>query len=221
MTAPRAVIFDMDETLVNTRALWQRAERALFETLGGQWTEEKAASYKGRNVADVAAIIHELCGGPGSREEAQKTFRSLLFEAFAAGPIGEMPGAGGCVRTLGERLSLAVASGSPLPLIERALDALGVRSCFSVLISSESVARGKPEPDVFLAAARALGVPAPECWVVEDSLAGARAARAAGMECLVVPSFFSSEMRTLCRGIFSNLDEVANFLMEHELWIRN
>lgn len=221
MTAPRAVIFDMDETLVNTRSLWQRAERSLFDELGGVWTEERAAAYKGRNVADVATLIHGLCGNPGDPAAAREIFRTLLFDAFDQGPIEEMPGARSCVREVGALVPLAVASGSPLPLIERAMDTLGIRSCFSVLISSESVARGKPEPDVFLAAARALGVPAPECWVVEDSLAGARAARAAGMECLVVPSVFSSEMQTLCHGVFSNLEDVANFLKEAGLHPRN
>lgn len=218
MTPPRAILFDMDETLVNTRLLWQDAERALFARFGRAWSEELAASYKGRNVADVATIIHDLCGAPGDAGQVHRVFRDFLFEAFEAGPIAEMPGAIACVRSLAPDYPLAVASGSPLPLIELALERMGVRRNFSALVSSESVARGKPEPDVFLAAAEALGLPPESCFVVEDSLAGARAARAAGMACLVVPSVYSDQMPEICARVFSDLFSVERVLKSGELW---
>src|SRR5262249_36294983 len=84
---------------------------------------------------------------------------------------------------------LAVASSSPPAFIERVLGCLGVRNRFAVVISSTEVAHGKPAPDVFLAAARKLGVEPTECVVIEDSVNGILAARRAGMRCVaLVPS---------------------------------
>ena len=209
MTRPLAVIFDMDETLVDTGPLWRRAESELLESLGQTWTAERAARYKGRNVADVAAFIHEEAGVSGPVMESQAFFRAALFRAFQAGPIDPMPGAVACVRRLGAVAPLAVASGSPLPLIELAMDRLGVREAFTCLVSSESVPRGKPHPDVFLAAAEALGAKPEGCLVIEDSLAGAQAARAAGMPCFVVPSVDVPELASVATRVLRGLEEVV------------
>src|SRR5262244_3961396 len=99
--------------------------------------------------------------------------------------IVAIPGALALVDRLSRRgLPLAVASSSPRPFIERALRCLGVLDRFTVVLSGEEVARGKPEPDVFLAVARALGVAPAECVVLEDSRNGIIAARRAGMRCV-------------------------------------
>ncbi len=208
MTKPSAIIFDMDETLVDTAALWRRAESGLLESLGHTWTATRAARYKGRNVADVAAFIHADVGADGPVEEWQRFFREALFRAFEEGPIVPMPGAAACVRRLGEIAPLAVASGSPLPLIELAMNRLALRDAFRVLISSEAVPRGKPHPDVFLAAAQELRVPPETCLVIEDSLAGARAAQSAGMACFVVPSVQAPELPGVATRVFASLDEI-------------
>ena len=174
---PQAIIFDMDETLVDTGKLWRRAEAELLESLGHVWTAERAARYKGRNVADVATFIHEDVGAAGPVGNARTFLRQALFRSFESGPIEPMPGAVACVRRLAPHGPMAVASGSPLPLIELAMTRLGIRDAFEVLMSSESVPRGKPHPDVFLATAQSLGVPPESCLVLEDSLAGARPPR--------------------------------------------
>jgi HAD superfamily hydrolase (TIGR01509 family) len=84
-------------------------------------------------------------------------------------------------------LLTAAASGSSAPVLERVLAAAGLDAELQVVVSAEEVARGKPAPDVFLEAARRLGVPAPECLVVEDSRHGVEAARSAGMRCMAIP----------------------------------
>lgn len=209
MTHPLAIIFDLDETLVETSGLWRRAESELLASLGHRWTAERAARYKGRNVADVAEFIHADVQAARLLEECQAFFREALFRSFARGPIEPMPGAVECVRRLGAVAPLAVASGSPLPLIELAMDGLGLRGQFACLVSSESVPRGKPHPDVFLAAAKALGVPPESCLVIEDSLAGLRAAKAAGMRFVVIPSLRSPEIVAEAGDcVFDTLDEV-------------
>jgi HAD superfamily hydrolase (TIGR01509 family) len=101
--------------------------------------------------------------------------------------IVAMPGALALVDRLSRRgLPLAVASSSPRSFIERVLRCLRVHDRFSVVLSGEEVARGKPEPDVFLAVARALGLAPGECVVIEDSRNGIIAARRAGMRCVAL-----------------------------------
>ena len=113
--------------------------------------------------------------------------RRFLLEAFAD-PVAPLPGADALVRALAPHYPLALASGSPEEAIRGVLESAGWAPLFRVVVSSESVAAGKPAPDVFLAAAARLGAAPARCLVFEDSLHGVRAARAAGMRCFVVPS---------------------------------
>jgi HAD superfamily hydrolase (TIGR01509 family) len=204
-----AIIFDLDDTLVATGSLWRRAESVVLESIGHGWSADLASQYKGMNSLDVAATIHRLLKPDLTLEACQKKLRDALFMEFEKGPILPMPGAVECVRRLSRESMLAVASGSPLPLIELAVEKLNIRDAFSLLISSESVARGKPFPDVFLAAAKELRHRPEECIVIEDSLVGAQAARNAGMTCFVVPSIESNEIRRIAARTFTSLEAIT------------
>ena len=89
------------------------------------------------------------------------------------------------VRQLG--LPRALASSSPIAVIDAVVDAMGWSDFFTTRVSGDQVAKGKPEPDVYLEAARLIGVPPERCLALEDSRNGARAAVAAGMTCFAVP----------------------------------
>lgn len=205
---PSGIIFDMDDTLVATAALWQRAENHLLCLLGSKWSAELAIQYKGMNALDVAATIHRLLNPPSSLEYCQEALRTALFDAFEESPPRPMPGAVECVRRLACLAPLALASGSPLPLIQSVIKNLGLETEFKILISSESVLRGKPHPDVFLAAATSLGVAPEKCLVLEDSFVGAQAANAAEMVCFAIPSSQSKNIRQTARATFASLDEI-------------
>jgi HAD superfamily hydrolase (TIGR01509 family) len=207
--SPAALIFDMDDTLVATSALWQEAECRLLEEIGHRWSPELAIRYKGMNALDVAATIHHLLQPPLPVRSCQEIMRKALFQAFEKGAIKPMSGALDCVRALADSYPLAVASGSPLPLIELALKRLKLRDFFDVFVSSESVARGKPFPDIFLAAAKALGTDPVRCLVFEDSLVGVLAARAAGSACFAVPSSSPAEIAQIATRTFASLGEVT------------
>jgi len=207
---PAALIFDMDDTLVATSALWRQAESRLLEEIGHPWTPELAIQFKGMNALDVAATIHRLLQPALPVKSCQELMRNALFEALEKGPIKPMPGALECVRLLASSYPLAVASGSPLPLIEMAMKQLELVECFAVLVSSESVARGKPFPDIFLAAAKTLGADPARCLVFEDSLIGTQAARAAGMACFTVPSSSPMEIAAIATRTFTSLSEVTS-----------
>ena len=209
----KACIFDMDDTLVASAAIWKIAEHELLAALGVPWSVELASHYKGMNALDVAATIHAHLKPQISCVDCQSIMRNALIRTFMADPIRPMQGATELVRRLHGRMPLAIASGSPLSIIEHATEELGIRSCFDVLLSSESVKRGKPQPDIFLAAADQLKTPPADCLVFEDSLIGVQAARAAGMRVVCVPSMNNGDaIQPLADAVFVSLNEVPQLL---------
>jgi beta-phosphoglucomutase-like phosphatase (HAD superfamily) len=211
-TKPAGYVFDMDDTLVASAAIWKAAEQRLLEVLGSSWDAELANRYKGMNALDVAAMIYAhlkpanyTCG------ECQKIMRDALIGGFTSSPIRAMEGAVDLVRRLYGSAPMAIASGSPLSVIQHATKELGIAGCFNVMLSSESVARGKPHPDIFLAAAKALAVSPEQCIVFEDSLVGVKAARVAGMSVVCVPS----------AGNAAAIGELANVVLNswHEMTV--
>lgn len=184
---PRALIFDLDHTLADTTAVWQTAQDELAAYLGHSWNDDLERLVHGLNAHDLATAVHAHLHAHTPVEDARHVMRTALILAYRTARITEMPGACALVRRMHGRVPLAVASGSPLEGITTTIEQLGIAELFDVVLSSESVARGKPHPDVFLAAAEALHVAPHTCLVFEDSPAGMRAARAAGMRCFAVP----------------------------------
>jgi HAD superfamily hydrolase (TIGR01509 family) len=200
------VIFDMDDTLVSSAPTWQQAERRLFRLLGHDYLPEVAQRYKGMNAWDVARTAHDILQPAGiTVAECQHAMRAYLLEAFA-GPLEPMPGAGALLEALAGRVPLAVASGSPLEAIRGVLARFAWTDAFTWLLTSEDVPRGKPAPDIFLATAAAAGVDPANALVIEDSLHGVRAAKAAGMTCFVVPSSSDPAIPATADRTFPSLD---------------
>ena len=211
--APEGLIFDMDSLLARTMPVWRGAETYLLELLGDRYSEEWVARYRGMNAADVAAVIHAALKPSMALEECQRLLRDKLVEGYGRmGPdaVRPMPGAVELVSRLAPTYRMAVASGSPEAGIRAALTRLGILRHFEVVLSSEAVGRGKPEPDVFFAAARLLGVEPSRCLVFEDSLAGVRAARAAGMACFAVPSETRDQIARLATRVFASLADIGD-----------
>jgi len=207
--AIQGVIFDMDELLLDSAPHWRAAAAHLMRLMGAEWTPEFAARYQGRNAHDVACFIHREIPSQRTEEECVRLMRDELLRRFQEEELKAMPGAVDLVRRLHGRFPMAVASGSPLPCIERAMHTLGLAEYLMVMLSSESVPRGKPEPDVFLAAAEKLGVAPARCVVFEDSLAGVQAGKAAGMRVFAVPSGpRRAEVEALADRTFPSLADV-------------
>jgi len=210
MTAARSgLIFDFDSTLALTEPIWRRAEERMLQSVGRRWTPELAAQYAGMNANDLAATAHRVLGLTCPVSELQQRMRAELLAAYGALPIEPVPGAAELVRRVRGLAPIAVASGSPLPALERALGSLGLRDCVQAVLSSEAMPRGKPHPDVFLAAARTAGVSPAACVVFEDSVVGAQAARAAGMACIVRPSLESATFEGLADRVVRSWDDVS------------
>ena len=183
-----AAIFDMDGLLAHTSNVWRIGEEALLDRLGRRWSPELTLKFRGMNAFDCAAVICREYPSDLPVAECQKTMRDAMIDQYETGDVRPLPGAVELVRHLHGRLPMAVASGSPLAGIEAVTRRLGIGDCFSVLVTSEDVPRGKPAPDVFLEAARQLRVEASRCVVFEDAPVGVQAAKAAGMACWCVPS---------------------------------
>jgi HAD superfamily hydrolase (TIGR01509 family) len=124
---------------------------------------------------------------PGTPEEINAAIVERMLERYGEAPP-LIPGAVDAVRRIAGRWPLAIASSSNPELIEVILRVAGIATLFRAAVSSQEVARGKPAPDVYLEAARRIGVDAARCGAVEDSENGILSAKAAGMRVVAVPN---------------------------------
>jgi len=184
---PDAVIFDLDGVLLDSEQRWNEAKEALVRETGGTWVPEAARTMMGMSSPEWSAYLRDELGVPLDVEEINREVVRRMQESYAAG-LPLLPGALETVRALAARWPLGLASSSNREIIDVFLDRAGVRELFGATVSSEEVARGKPAPDVYLAAAGRLGVAPERCVAIEDSSNGLRAAVAAGMAVIAVPN---------------------------------
>jgi HAD superfamily hydrolase (TIGR01509 family) len=184
---PEAVIFDLDGVLLDSEQRWNEAKEALVAEAGGTWRDEAARAMMGMSSPEWVAYLRDELGVPWEADRVNREVVRRMRESYAEG-LPLLPGALDCVRALAERWPLGLASSSNRELIDLFLDVAGVRDLFRATVSSEEVARGKPAPDVYLAAAEGVGADPGRCVAIEDSENGMRAAHAAGMTIVAVPN---------------------------------
>ncbi|MFT2015338.1 HAD family hydrolase [Streptomyces sp. 796.1] len=190
MSASRtpSVIFDLDGTLVDSEPHYFEAGRRTLAAYGvTDFRWEDHTRFIGIGTRETLTILRSEYGIDASVDEllAAKNRHYLELAGASAEAFPQM-------RRFVERLSahghpIAVASGSSRAAIEAVLSATGLDAQLSTYVSAEEVLQGKPEPDVFLEAARRLDVEPADCVVVEDAPPGAEAAHRAGMRCIAVP----------------------------------
>jgi HAD superfamily hydrolase (TIGR01509 family) len=184
-----AVIFDLDGVLVDSEIWWDDVRRDWAAAHDRRWTDSDRAAVMGANSMAWARIMRERLDLPDL--ELEGILRDVVdgvVRRYRREGAPTIAGAVETVRRLAARYPLAVASSAHHDVIDAALDATGLRDAFGVVVSSDEVAHGKPAPDVYLEAARRLGVAPGGCLVAEDSLNGVRASRAAGMTTVLVPN---------------------------------
>ena len=181
------MIFDLDGVLVDSEAAWDQARRGVVARHGGHWAPDATRAMMGMSSPEWAVYLRDELGVDASVAVIVAEVVALL-EAQYVERLPLLPGAVDAVRMLAGRWSLGLASSSNRPIIEHFLDASGLRPCFAVTVSSEEVAHGKPAPDVYVEAARRLGVAPKVCVAVEDSTNGIRSAATAGMRVIAVPN---------------------------------
>jgi HAD superfamily hydrolase (TIGR01509 family) len=182
-----AVVFDLDGLLLDSEQVWDEVRERLAKERGGRWHERAQADMMGMSSTEWTRYMNVELGVPDSPDEINRLVVERMMERYRE-RLPLVDGAVDAVRRIGERWPLGLASSSNRELIDLALDLMGVADLFRVKVSSEEVERGKPAPDVYLEAARRLGVTPEDAVAVEDSGAGIRAAKAAGMRVIAIPN---------------------------------
>jgi HAD superfamily hydrolase (TIGR01509 family) len=182
-----AVVFDLDGVLLDSEQLWDEVRERLVCERGGRWHEHAQRDMMGMSSTEWSRYMHDVIGLREPPEEISAEVVRRMGERYRE-ELPLLPGARAAVERLAARWPLGLASSSNRPLIDLVLDVSGLARLFRATVSSEEVARGKPAPDVFLEAARRLGVAPERCAVVEDSANGIRAGRAAGMLVVAIPN---------------------------------
>jgi HAD superfamily hydrolase (TIGR01509 family) len=182
-----AVIFDLDGVLADSEPWWNQIDAKLLAEYG--------VSYRGEYHRNVLGVSYRLAVEfyknafhiSASVEELMQR-RGEIATDFFANRVGLFPSAKMTLEQLREmKLPLAVATSSVSASARPLLDRTGIRSLFSVVITGDEVQQGKPHPDIYLRAAKKLGISPEACLVIEDSLAGIAAGKSANMRVAAIP----------------------------------
>jgi HAD superfamily hydrolase (TIGR01509 family) len=182
-----AVVFDLDGVLLQSEEVWDAVRERYVREAGGRYDDEVQRAMMGMSAPEWSRYLHEEAGVLEDPEDINRDVVERMLEAYRR-ELPLLPGAVEAVRRTAESFPLALASSSNREIFEAVLDLAGIAGCFSATVSSEEVARGKPAPDVYLEAARRLGVEPERCAAVEDSHAGIRSAKSAGMRVVAIPN---------------------------------
>lgn len=179
-------IFDLDGTLVDSMPTHYRAWRAALQQNGApasifHWKEFTA--HGGMAAVDIVRELNETYGLQMEPEKVADEKRALYTHYLNTESLPTIPETVELVKRLRQRgIPYAIGTGSALPGAQATLKAAGLEGVFSIIVTPEDVAHGKPAPDIFLLAAERMGTAAEECVVFEDAEPGLQAARAAGMD---------------------------------------
>ena len=216
------VIFDMDGVIVDSEAVYLAGYLHAARLYDLPIEDMRAAVGRAVGVVDAMerAIMTETFGHlpQFSLDKTYKACRDYFNNAVETGQIDLKPGAAEILQSLrNKNIPVGLASSSPRTMIEKVLKRHGVLQYFDVVISGDMVQKGKPDPEIFLLCADALGIPVSkysETFVIEDSHNGIRAAYAAGMRPIMVPDQLppTQEMREKAVAVLPSLIDAAQWL---------
>jgi len=212
----KGAIFDMDGLLFDTERLYQQTWQEIAEERHIVLDSRFSKAISGTNGTHMCRVIekyYQVSDGLAIMEECMERMRKKLAIHV---PIKE-----GVFEILqffrGEGMPMAVASSSSRQQIEVNLEVAGIREYFEEIISGTEVKHGKPAPDIFLCAAKRLGLSAKECFVFEDSENGVKAGHAAGCVTIMVPDLTEASVEILpycskiCGSLLQARDEIMSF----------
>ena len=213
MRKPKAILFDMDGLMVDSELTRAKSFKKIIRKHGGK-VKEKVPQVIGVRVLDNWVLMKERYGLKEDTaqlmEEGEEEYTRLIEADM---PIA-MPGLFQLIEYLKKtKLKRAVVSSAGIKHIKIKLDKLKLTDFFEVIVSGDMLTKGKPDPEGYLLAAAKLGVVPEECLVLEDAPSGIRAAKAAKMSCIAIPSFYTkNDDFSGADFILKNLEEVISIL---------
>ncbi len=211
-----AVVFDMDGVLIASEEVWDEVREAYVRERGGRYDTEVQRAMMGMSSVEWSQYLHDVAGVPDEPAAINDEVVRRMLDTYRE-HLPLIDGAVDAVQRLAARYPLGLASSSNRPLIDAVLLVAGLTPFFAATVSSEEVPRGKPSPDVYLEAARRLGVDAQQCAAVEDSHGGIRSAKAAGMRVIAIPNpSYPPDDESLAQAdvVVRSLDELTPELIE-------
>jgi [ribosomal protein S5]-alanine N-acetyltransferase len=211
----RAVIFDMDGLMLDTEPLYRVGWKQASAYCGFDLSDDIYKRLVGRSRLDSERVLVETFGSGFPLEKFRTLARKHVAAAFSASPVRKKPGLYELLSFLETRqLPKAVATSTERHKALSLLTTTELLGRFDVVAAGDEVVRGKPSPDLFLLAARRLGIDPAECLVLEDAESGVIGARQAGMQVYHVPDLVhpSHDIKRIAQGIFSSLADVARNL---------
>ncbi len=181
-----AIIFDLDGLLVDSEPCWDEARRLMAAEAGKTWTAADHQACMGVNTLTWAKYMIGRLDLSLSAEQVIDVIVGKMLAIYARG-IPYMPGAVDAVALAAQHYPVGLASGSHRSLIDTVTADAALAGKLRAVVCADEVPAGKPAPDVYLSAARQLGVPPARCICVEDSGSGILSGRAAGMTVVAVP----------------------------------
>lgn len=209
----QAVIFDMDGVIVDSEPRHEQAFEEVWAAIG--FGETHGIHFPDYYGTSDEKVWRDFIAKHQPKESYEELFswrqRAFLEIVKREEPIfGPIPG---LVEDLAERFPIALASGSLHPVIDAVLGMKGLRRHFQAVVSSSDVARGKPEPDIFLHTALKIGISPEQCVVIEDSVHGVTAAKAAGMTAIAITNTFAAEALRHADHVVSDYSEIRRLLL--------
>jgi len=182
-----AVVFDLDGVILESEEIWDDVRERYVRDRGGRYDDDAQRAMMGMSSTEWSRFINEELGVEATPAEINADVVELMSARYRE-QLPLIPGAREAVERMARVFPLAIASSSNRPLISVALELAELTQLFRATVSSEEVDRGKPAPDVYLEAARRLGVEPERSAAIEDSHSGIASAQAAGMTVVAIPN---------------------------------
>jgi HAD superfamily hydrolase (TIGR01509 family) len=203
----RAVIFDLDGVLADSEPWWSEIDKKLLSEYGVAYRGEHHRHVLGVSYRLAVEFYKKAFGLSVPTEELMRR-RGEIAEEFFAKRVGLFPSTRAVLEELQQmNLRLAVATSSVSASARPFLDRHQLTAFFDVIVTGDEIEYGKPSPDIYLRAAKKLGVTATECLVIEDALSGITAAKAAGMRVAAIPDRRFVDSR--------DYEKQANYLLDN------
>jgi len=210
------VLFDQDGVLIDSEGAWDKARREVVAENGGQWKPDATRAMMGMSAPEWSRYVRDELAVKLEPEEISTRVLQRLLAGYER-DLPLMPGAVDAVKRVAARWPVGLASSANREVIDTVLRASGLAGTFGATVAGEEVVRGKPAPDIYLEAARRLGVDPARSAAVEDSTNGLRSAVAAGMLVAALPNHeFPPEPDALALAavVLDSLDQLSPELLE-------